>query len=55
MSTQYNKFVIALLGAIVTGASAFGFNLEFLTPELQATIASLVTAALVWLVPNKSA
>lgn len=49
----YNKFVVALLGAVVTGASAFGYNFDFLTPELQTTIASLVTAILVWAVPNK--
>lgn len=54
MNTAYNKFIIALLGFVVTGASAFGFNLDFLTPELQATIASGITALLVYWVPNKA-
>ena len=52
--TAYNKFFVALLGTIVVGASAFGFNLDFLTPELQATIASGLTALLVYLIPNKT-
>ena len=51
----YSKFLTALIGAIVTGASAFGYNLPFLTPELQATIVSLLTAVLVYLIPNKQA
>jgi hypothetical protein len=52
--TAYNKFTVALIGAIITGLSAFGYNFAFLTPELQATLASLLTAGLVWLVPNKT-
>ena len=51
----YNKFIIAAIGAIVTGFSAFGWNIAWLTPELQATIASGLTAILVYLVPNKTA
>lgn len=51
--TAYNKFTVAVIGAVVTGLSAFGFNVEFLTPELQATIASGLTAVLVWAVPNR--
>jgi len=50
----YNKFIVAILGAIVTGASAFGFNVEFLTPEMQATLASFITALLVYVVPNRA-
>lgn len=54
MNSAYNKAVIALLGFIVAVASAFGFTLDFLTPELQATIASGITAVLVYLIPNKT-
>ena len=54
MSTPINKLIVAVLGAIVTSMSAFGINFEFLTPELQATIASLLTAFFVWLVPNRT-
>lgn len=53
MVTNYDKFFVALIGAVVTGFSAFGYNVSFLTPELQATIASLLTAVAVYLVPNK--
>lgn len=50
--TAYNKFIVAALGAVVTGLSAFGYNVAFLTPELQATLASALTAILVYFVPN---
>lgn len=52
--TAYNKFTVALVGAVVTGLSAFGYNVSFLTPELQATIASGITAILVYAIPNRS-
>lgn len=52
---KYNKFIIALIGAVVTGGSAFGYNLEWFTPEMQATIASFLTAIAVYAVPNKGA
>lgn len=51
----YNKAIVAVLGAIVATASAFGFNFEFLTPEMQASLASFITAILVYFVPNKEA
>lgn len=51
--SAYNKFIVALIGAVVTGLSAFGINVDFLTPELQASISAGLTALLVYLVPNK--
>lgn len=53
MNTKYNKAVIAVLAAILAGASAYGWNVSWLTPELQATLVGFIGSALVYLVPNK--
>ena len=50
--TQYNKTTAAILsGAVVTIAAAY----LPLTPEVVAAAQTLITAALVWLVPNRVA
>ena len=51
---KYNKAWAALITGTVTIAAAFGFDLEkHLSPELIASLATLLTGAMVWLVPNK--
>lgn len=50
----YSKFFTALIGAIVAGLSIFGITLDFLTPEMQATLVSFITAILVYFIPNKT-
>jgi len=53
MNTTVNKAVVALLGSIVTLVSMFGVNVDWASPELIGAIGSIITAGLVYLVPNK--
>ena len=48
---QYRKTVTAVLGAIVTILALYGVNID---PELTAAFTTLITAVLVYLVPNES-
>jgi hypothetical protein len=50
MLTQYRKSAVALIGAVVTILALNGVNVE---PDLVAAITTLITAALVWVVPNE--
>jgi hypothetical protein len=47
--TKYRKSAIALIGAVVTLAGIYGVDID---PELVAAVTTLVTASLVWWVPN---
>jgi hypothetical protein len=49
MLSQYRKSAVALIGAVVTILAVNGVNLD---TELVAAITTLVTASLVWFVPN---
>lgn len=50
MLTQYRKSLVAIIGAVVSILAINGVDLD---PELVAAITTLLTASLVWLVPNK--
>lgn len=47
--TKYRKTAIALIGAVVTLAGVYGIDID---PELVAAVTTLITASLVWWVPN---
>lgn len=47
--TKYRKSAIALIGALATLAGIYGIEVD---PELVAAVTTLVTASLVWWVPN---
>ena len=47
--TKYRKSAIALIGAVVTLAGVYGIDID---PELVAAVTTLITASLVWWVPN---
>jgi hypothetical protein len=50
MLSQYRKTTTAIIGAVVSILAINGVNLD---PELVIAITTLVTAALVFLVPNE--
>ena len=52
---NYSKAIVAFLGAAATLAAAFGLNVDWATPELISGVGGLITAVLVYIVPNKSA
>lgn len=52
MLTEYRKSAVAVIGAVVTILAVWGVNLD---PQLVAAITTLVTAGLVWLIPNDAA
>ena len=49
---MYAKAVAAVAGAVVAIAAVFGTNID---PEIVTTVVSLVTAALVYVIPNADA
>ena len=55
MLTPFDKALVALIGSLLTvlGATPYGHVLA--DPALQASIISIATAAVVYLVPNKVA
>lgn len=53
MITTFDKAIVALLGAILSIAAAFGLHVDWATPELIGTIGSVITGILTYLVPNK--
>lgn len=55
MITGFDKAIIALLGSLATIAATFGVNVAWATPELISTVGGVLTALLVYLVPNKKA
>jgi hypothetical protein len=50
---NYNKAIIAVIGAIVAVLAAFGVALPWFTPEVQSGISAAITAILVYAIPNK--
>lgn len=53
--SQYNKAIVAFLGAMVTIAATFGLTVDWATPEVIQAAGGIVTAILVWAIPNKVA
>lgn len=51
---KYSKAIAALVAAGSALAASYGFDM-FENPETQAAFVSLVTAFVVWAVPNKPA
>ena len=47
------KAIAAGLGAIATGAGAFGYVLPWFNVETQTILAGLIATGLVWLLRNK--
>lgn len=54
MITTFDKAIVALLGALVTIAATFGLKVEWATPEVINSVGGVLTALLVYLVPNKA-
>lgn len=54
MLTSFDKAIAAIIGGIGTIAASYGFDLG-LTPEMTTALATVISGALVWLVPNKGA
>lgn len=50
MLAQYRKATTAIIGALVTILAVNGVDLD---PELVASVTTIITAALVWAVPNE--
>jgi uncharacterized membrane protein len=50
MLSQYRKSVVALIGAVVTILALNGVDVD---PEMVTAITTLVTASLVFVVPNE--
>jgi hypothetical protein len=50
MLSQYRKTVIAVIGAIVTILATQGVSVD---QEIVTAVTTLITAALVFIVPNK--
>jgi hypothetical protein len=48
MLARYNKFIVAVLGAVSVGLTTFGHGQPWVT-----TVLSVISAVLVYLVPNK--
>jgi hypothetical protein len=48
---RYRKAIVAIVGAAVTIAAAFGLEVDSQIPE---AIVAIATAALVFLVPNQA-
>jgi hypothetical protein len=48
---QYRKSLVAVIGAIATLAGIYGIDVD---PELVAAVTTLLTALLVWGVPNEA-
>jgi len=48
---NYRKSAVAVIGAVVTLAGIYGLDID---PELVAAVTTLVTAGLVWVVPNEA-
>jgi len=56
MFTTIDKAIAAVIGGIASFFGLqFGFNAEWLTPDLTVTISSLIAGVLTYFVPNKEA
>lgn len=53
MITTFDKAIIGLIGSALSIAAAFGLNVSWATPEIIGTIGSVITALLIYIVPNK--
>lgn len=53
MFSSMDKAIAAIIGAALTLAAQFGLNVEWATPELITTIGGVVTALLVYVIPNR--
>jgi CBS-domain-containing membrane protein len=54
MFTSIDKAIVAILGGLATvAAMSFGVNVDWATPELLGSIGSVLSAILVYVVPNK--
>lgn len=47
--SKYKKAIAAVVGAAVSVAAVFGVNVD---PQVSATVISVITAAVVYFVPN---
>lgn len=54
MITSFDKAIVALLGALLSIAAAFGLKVDWATPEVITSIGGVLTALLVYVVPNKA-
>lgn len=52
MNTTVNKAVVAILGGVVTLAATAGLDLSWASDGLIQGVGTMVTAFLVWLIPN---
>ena len=53
--TTVAKAIAAVVAGLATiAATVFAVNVDWLTPELSVTVGTMLTAVLVWLVPNQS-
>lgn len=50
---HYNKFIVALIGTIATGLVTFGLAEQGMIDEIVPLVTSLVTAIMVYIVPNR--
>lgn len=50
--SKYNKAIASVVATIGVIASTFGYDLPFLTPEMQAAIVAVIGTFLVYLIPN---
>ncbi len=54
MITTFDKAIVALLGAALSIAAAFGLKVDWATPEVLSSVGGVLTAILVYFVPNKA-
>ncbi len=54
MITTFDKAIVALLGAVLSIAATFGLKVDWATPEVVSSIGGILTALLVYIVPNKA-
>lgn len=54
MITTFDKAIVALLGALLSIAAAFGLKVDWATPEVISSVGGVITALLVYLVPNRA-
>lgn len=52
--SKYDKAIVAFLGALVTLLATFGLELSWASEELIAAVGSVISTALVYLIPNKA-
>lgn len=52
MITSIDKAIVALLGSVLSIVAAFGVDVTWASDGLIASVGAVLTAVLVWLVPN---